>query len=214
MIIEELTKSIHALHRMVSGGTEQKEDVQEVIRYIENLYYQLSKKESYDPNEKDSMFLSLERNEQERLRTLEEKASKVNSISLIQEQAKTIADKIHQFWREEGFHYVSNVKTDHYGTVEADFGFSLHFGSLFTDKKVSCAKKKEEKMQWLKEEGYQLDEKNKHLLDCDANKEKLEKLIQKRFPSSYIYSFESNPCNRTERKIFRMIVRISDILDI
>lgn len=205
---------IGTLYEKVKNENASKEEIQEIITAIEELFHVLAEEEGYDPNYKDRMTETFEKQSIERLRVLEEKIKNKNSISSVQEQTKMIVDKIRVFWKAAAFNFVDDVKVTSGGIVEISFGFSLDYGSMFSDKKVTGAQKAKTNKQELLLEGYVLDEKMKHLIDCETNKEKIKNKILERFPSAYIQSWETYMCGNDKQKLRKLQIRIRDIKDI
>lgn len=159
---------------------------------VETLFLELSKKNGYDPDQKESMILAFDERSKQRLMALEEKIENKDTISFVQEQVKEIIAQIHDFWITAGFNYIEDVKVRMQGVIEVKFGFSLDYGTVLSRNPVSAKKKNQDTKERLIDDGYILDEEKKEFIDCDINKEKIKELIVKRFPSAIVYSWETS----------------------
>lgn len=211
---KELLNYLNTLYKQVQNNQASKEELQQLLYIVESLSLDISKEEGYIRDKKDSLEKQFEKESIQKLQELEQKQKSGSSISYVQEQMKEMASKIQTFWAEQGFYYVGNVEVDYSGIIEVELGFALRFPSIDPRKKVSGAQKEQSNKHYFRKEGFLFNEKENGFLDCDSNKEKIKNIIQKRFPSSYIRSWESIMSGRNEQKIKRLYIRIPNILDI
>jgi len=211
---EELRAYLHELAIQINAHAPSKEKMQQLIYAIQSLSLELSKGAGYDRNKQSALEKHFEKKSKKTLQELEEKQKSGTRFLYIQEQMKEIVSKIQTFWNEQGFYYVGNIESDNNGNIEVEFAFALGFPSMNTKKKISGKIEEQKNKAYFLKEGYRLNQKENGFLDCDSNKEKIATIIQKRFPSSYIRSWETSMSGRNEQKIKRVYIRIPDVLDI
>jgi hypothetical protein len=180
---------------------------------LENLFLALSDNLGFDPNFRGEIAESFASHSIQKLKELEQKVTHACQIGSVQEQSKEIISHIRDFWRETGFSYIQNIGINSGGVVEVDFGFALDYGSMTTDQKITHQKVVSSTKDRLLLAGYVLDAQQKELIDCDENKDRIKYLIENRFPSAYIVSWESLMLGKGGQKLKRLSVRIKDPLE-
>jgi hypothetical protein len=202
---------LNMLYQNISNGYDNKEELQLLMNEIEANFMELSKHEGYNPHYKDEMTQSFEMQMNNKLALLEEKIKNKHSLSTIQEQSKKIMGCVKEFWREIGFHYIHNMKINHMGTIEVQFGFSPDFTPTLSGNKISAKEETKKRLDKMEEDGFIFNEKRSDLIDCDSNKMKIKKLLEEQFPSCRIFSWETFIGNKDEQILRYLNVRITNI---
>jgi hypothetical protein len=162
-------------------------DHEALLAKVEREYLKLANALSFDPLKEDEMTKSFDAYYEKQLLSLESQMKTATLPSVAApKQSKRISSEVSAFWKEVGFHFIRQTKYRQNGRAEFEFAFSLDYGSAFSTERVTGKMKKEQTIARLIEEGYMLDKDHKHLLDCDANKERVLSLIQTRFPSARV----------------------------
>lgn len=142
------------------------------------------------------MTRSLNKAREERMKELEGMVENQNSILIVKQQLQSIGEKITKWWNKEGFGYVKEITFSPGGHIIVKFGFMLRNLSLrYSDTPNSDRKKMGDKIKNFIDEGYIFakgeDTSEKDLIDCDANRLLLTRLVKSIFPSAEINSWEN-----------------------
>lgn len=134
----------------------------------------------------------------QRIQELEGKLAKTHELSGFSGMFNIIQDIIADWWKKEGFNHVRDTKLLSYGALEVTFNFALSMRvSMFSQNKKAEYEDLTRHIQSLRDMGFafydesEYDFFEKDLLDTEKNRELLVTLVQKRFPSFEVNSFES-----------------------
>lgn len=149
---------------------------------------------------------------------LEKKLASKNPLSGFAEQFSMIQDIIQDWWRNDGFVYVSEVNMLNNGELELKLGFALSMRvSMFSEDKEADREDLARHMKSLEDMGlvfYKESEYtifDKDLVYSSENEELLKKLIQRRFPSFEVKNVEKTEF--TKRGLIESITGVITDLD-
>ncbi|MBE0335095.1 hypothetical protein E0698_01040 [Paenibacillus sp. 23TSA30-6] len=154
-----------------------------------------------------------------RIRELERQMGESKPVDGLKEQLRHLADTVSDWWNNYGFHHVSDEVFTENGHYKARFCFMLDYISTFTDTPVTDKKNRKERLQELKEEGYDIiyedGDRSPKLIDNDNNRQRLIGLIKGRFPSAEIVRTRNYNSRRSGVYTFRDVeVYIYNLHDI
>ncbi|MNR71805.1 hypothetical protein D3C71_24830 [compost metagenome] len=131
---------------------------------------------------------------------------------------KAFADKLKKWWRVEGFGHISEMDFSEWGNLRVKFSCHLHGAFRLLDSPTPVSDK-DARANWLKglrDRGFVIDEKGRYdadVVDCDASRSTLQKLLAERLPSSKIVSTE-NHWAKTCMELRTVTVYIYDLKDL
>lgn len=161
---------------------------------------------------------------QRQIKDLEKALESQQSISSITANAELAFKKIDKWWDIEGFHFIKERSITGGGAAKLELGFMLDsFTSSYSKTPASDKEKLKTKVEYLMEQGFAFTPKRRgyglDLIDNDNNRQLLEAMIKKAFPSAMIWSFH-NHLRRTNKEednhfILRSVeMTIVDLVDI
>ncbi|RIJ84993.1 hypothetical protein RSP822_18165 [Ralstonia solanacearum] len=156
-----------------------------------------------------------------RIRDLENQLGLSQAPEAVQASLKAMDEHLNKWWDLEGFGYIKDIDFGRYG-CRVNFSCNLFgaFGSWDSDTPVTDRDRKAAWIENLKERGFVLfkDDRDWHLLDCDASRDALRQLIAGRIPSANVRSFENfhrrNDSGYCLRSAEAFISNISEILQL
>lgn len=173
-------------------------------------YEGLLKKEA---EKRYSTIRSLNEENRELRKQLGEKVSNEDA----REKMKLLSETVRKWWRTEGFGHTSDINFTEYGMCKVNLScmMSGNFRILDDETPISSKGKKKDWIQDLKDQGYKIIPEGGHdwkVVDNDKNRELIIRNISKRFPSSFIDTFE-NWHGRRETPVIRGVTFYIDNLD-
>lgn len=213
---------IDVLNTMIKHTGTTKEEIEIFFKSIEETYYELVDLFQGDIHSESEMFNRLNDNIDKKISYLQTKITHIsNPFYAIQEQVSFVYRKISEFWAEQGFYFIDDMRINSNGVIELNYGFSCDY-KYFMDSQtnpVSSVKSLKDNIDQLKAKGFIFCDNDKDLLDCDKNKSLIYDILITKYPSIKISSWESfisysHKTKEYQQKIKKLFVRIIDLNDI
>lgn len=126
------------------------------------------------------------------------------------ERAKNISKSIRKWWNIKGFGYVSDIQFTEYGHIKVKLSGMISEAYYDRDGRDTM----ENKINYLKEIGFDFDEDKEELLMNDKNIETLTNLITSQYPSAVINEITINPSTKSKRTYREIVINIMNLDDI
>ncbi|MCA1066077.1 hypothetical protein QTG56_25695 (plasmid) [Rossellomorea sp. AcN35-11] len=141
---------------------------------------------------------------QKQINDLEKALESQQSISSIAANVELAFKKIDKWWDVEGFNFIKERSITAGGIAKLELGFMIDsFTSRYSKTPSSDKEKLKTKVEYLMEQGFTFTPKRRgyglDLIDNDNNRNLLEVMIKKAFPSARIWSF-NNLLRRTNKE--------------
>jgi hypothetical protein len=196
-LIREVQGDMATLASFVNGQPLEHETARLVLKVTENRLLDLGKRlgvETESAAEHERRHVAL-RTANQKIHALEAQLGNAQSPELTQLALRAMESKLNDWWRQEGFGLVSEVK---FGAYNCRVKFSCNlFGDFTLVESETPISDKERKRLWhesLRQRGFVLTEEHGEVgvLDCDASREALCAFISTRLPSAQVLSFENH----------------------
>lgn len=212
--LKELNQSVASLYHMVEDESLDGDMNAAMPFIIESQFSEIAKMLNYE-----STLTKMKEERARELRAAYETISKLegqlamsNETSGISETIRSLVEEVEDWWKTEGFNYISKPSFSSMGSLFCKLCFMLsseddengnHFQSLQDEGFIFC-------------KGMGRDYEKK-LLDCDINRELLKKMIKKRFPTSKVIEWNSRVISKSktdESAINEVHIVIYDLCEI
>lgn len=227
-VLLKALKDIHfangQLREWVSKGSLTEEMSKTLPSLIESYFSEAAKVLNYESHliaEKEKRHLEI-RKANLTIHELKEKLGSNKPVDGLAEQLKYLSNIVRDWWNEEGFRHVSEVKFHPYGGMEMEFCFMLESSSSFSKTPETDKRNKKEHIQHLRDMGFafadfESDRYEKlKLIDNQSNRSLLIKMLKHRFPSLEVNSFNNKNCRSRDDvfTIWHVDATIYDLADI
>lgn len=175
---------------------------------IESHFSIIAKKLDYESHllkEKEERHLMIREANQE-IRNLKEKLGSDKPVDGLPELMQHLTNKVKKWWKTEGFSYVGDQVFHPYGGLHIRLGFMLD-SYFISDAPVTDGQTKKLHVEHLRDIGFEFADFEKgngeklKLIDNPTNRTLLLTMLQERFPSLEIHSFE-NQSSYADKNIF------------
>lgn len=221
--LKELSYTSSQLHELVKNDFLSPVMANELPFLIESLFVDIAKQlnyESYLTKEKEARHAEI-RIANETIRELKKKLGSQKPIDGLPEQLKHLYETVRDWWNKEGFNHISEYSFSPYGGLNLELHFMLYSRSNHSKTPVTDARNRKEHIQHLRDIGFEFadletDSYNKlYLIDNPMNRKLLITMLQERFPSIEVHSFNNKSSHVTDdfliQDVEATIYELSDI---